>query len=74
MPLGKTFTTAGRNLRVGAYATMGMGAIDAVVSRPTARALGIPENNALVVSAPKADSAKLRRTLLGVLPKGGRSL
>ena len=72
MPLGKTFTTAGRNLRVGAYATMGMGAIDAVVSRPTARALGIPENNALVVSAPKADSAKLRRTLLRVLPKGGQ--
>ncbi|MER5626546.1 C40 family peptidase [Streptosporangium sp. NPDC002544] len=72
MPLGKTFTTAGQNLRVGAYATMGMGAIDAVVSRPTARALGIPENNALVVSAPKADSAKLRRALLRVLPKGGQ--
>lgn len=70
MPLGKTFTTAGRELRVGAYATMGMGAIDAVVSRPTARALGIPEDNALVVSAPKADSAKLRRTLLRALPKG----
>ncbi|GAA3422601.1 C40 family peptidase [Streptosporangium vulgare] len=72
MPLGKTFTTAGRNLRVGAYATMGMGAIDAVVSRPTARALGIPQNNALVVSAPKADSAKLRLTLLRALPKGAQ--
>ncbi|MEU4534939.1 C40 family peptidase [Streptosporangium sp. NPDC023825] len=72
MPLGKTFTTAGRNLRVGAYATMGMGAIDAVVSRPTARALGIPENNALVVSAPKADSAKLRLTLLRNLPRGSQ--
>ncbi|WP_329085977.1 MULTISPECIES: C40 family peptidase [unclassified Streptosporangium] len=72
MPLGKTFTTAGRNLRVGAYATMGMGAIDAVVSRPTARALGIPENNALVVSAPKTDSAKLRLTLLRALPKGAQ--
>ncbi len=72
MPLGKTFTTAGRNLRVGAYATMGMGAIDAVVSRPTARALGIPENNALVVSAPRADSAKLRLTLLRNLPKGSQ--
>ncbi|MER6832244.1 C40 family peptidase [Streptosporangium sp. NPDC000563] len=72
MPLGKTFTTAGRELRVGAYATMGMGAIDAVVSRPTARALGIPENNALVVSAPKADSAKLRLTLLRALPKGAQ--
>ncbi|MGJ6961093.1 C40 family peptidase [Streptosporangium sp. G11] len=72
MPLGKTFTTAGRNLRVGAYATMGMGAIDAVVSRPTARALGIPENNALVVSAPKTDSARLRLTLLRALPKGAQ--
>ncbi|MEU4833224.1 C40 family peptidase [Streptosporangium sp. NPDC023615] len=72
MPLGKTLTTAGRNLRVGAYATMGMGAIDAVVSRQTARALGIPQNNALVVSAPRADSAKLRRALLEVLPPGGQ--
>ncbi|GAA2861432.1 hypothetical protein GCM10010517_20090 [Streptosporangium fragile] len=72
MPLGKTFVTAGRSLRVGAYATMGMGAIDAVVSRDTARALGIPENNALVVSAPKTDSAKLRRTLLRLLPKDGQ--
>ncbi|MGC5014613.1 C40 family peptidase [Streptosporangium sp. DT93] len=72
MPLGKTFTTAGRSLRVGAYATMGMGAIDAVVSRQTARALGIPRDNALVVSAPGADSVKLRRALLEVLPSGGQ--
>ncbi|GAA4223134.1 cell wall-associated NlpC family hydrolase [Streptosporangium album] len=72
MPLGKSVTTAGRSLRVGAYATMGMGAIDAVVSRQTARALGIPENNALVVSAPKVDSAKLRRTLLRILPRGSQ--
>ncbi|MGV9775549.1 C40 family peptidase [Streptosporangium sp. NPDC003464] len=72
MPLGKSVATAGQTLRVGAYATMGMGAIDAVVSRQTARALGIPENNALVVSAPKADSAKLRRALLRILPRGSQ--
>ncbi|GAA3094739.1 C40 family peptidase [Streptosporangium carneum] len=72
MSLGKTVSTAGLTLRVGAYATMGMGAIDAVVSRPTARALGIPEDNALVVSAPRADSAELRRTLLRILPKGSQ--
>ena len=72
MPLGKTFTTAGRHLRVGAYATMGMGAIDAVVSKPTARALGIPQNNALVVSAPQVDSVVLRSTLLRILPRGGQ--
>ncbi|MEV8630075.1 C40 family peptidase [Streptosporangium sp. NPDC051023] len=72
MSLGKTVSTAGLNLRVGAYATMGMGAIDAVVSRATARALGIPEDNALVVSAPNTDSAELRRKLLRVLPKGSQ--
>ncbi|MFC7647725.1 hypothetical protein ACFQX6_49960 [Streptosporangium lutulentum] len=72
MPLGKTFTTARQKLRVGAYATMGMGSIDAVVSKTTARALGIPQNNALVVSAPQVDSVALRRTLLRVLPKGGQ--
>lgn len=72
MSLGKTVTTGSLSLRVGAYATMGMGAIDAVVSRPTARALGIPQDNALVVSAPRADSARLRRTLLRVLPRGSQ--
>ncbi|SFK36104.1 Cell wall-associated hydrolase, NlpC family [Streptosporangium canum] len=72
LSLGRSVTTAGQSLRVGAYATMGMGGIDAVVSRQTARALGIPENNALVVSAPKADSAKLRRALLRILPRGSQ--
>ncbi|MFF0306757.1 C40 family peptidase [Streptosporangium sp. NPDC004379] len=72
MPLGKVVNAAGRNLRVGAYATMGMGAIDAVVSRDTARALGVPENNALVVSAPRAGTARLRAALLRALPKGSQ--
>ncbi|GII93190.1 hypothetical protein Ssi02_34210 [Sinosporangium siamense] len=68
--LGGTAKSGARSLRIGAYATMGLGTIDAVVSRQTARSLGLPENNALVVSAPSVDSAKLRRTLLRVLPKG----
>ena len=72
MSLGKTVTTGSLSLRVGAYATMGMGAIDAVVSRPTARALGVPQDNALVVSAPRTDSAMLRRKLLRVLPRGSQ--
>ncbi|SDG88801.1 Cell wall-associated hydrolase, NlpC family [Sinosporangium album] len=70
LPLGTVASSGGRSLRVGAYATTGMGAIDAVVSRQTARMLGIPENNALIVSAPSVDSTRLRRTLLRVLPKG----
>lgn len=72
MSLGRTVGTGRTTLRVGAYATMGMGAIDAVVSRPVARLLGIPRDNALVVSAPSADSAKLRRALLRVLPAGSQ--
>ncbi|WP_245647187.1 C40 family peptidase [Microtetraspora niveoalba] len=70
--LGSTVTGGRLRLRVGAYATMGMGSISAVVSRQTARSLGIPEGNALVVSAPKVDSGKLRKKLLKVLPKGSQ--
>ncbi|MFI7534568.1 C40 family peptidase [Streptosporangium sp. NPDC049376] len=72
MTLGKTVSTSRTSLRVGAYATMGMGAIDAVVSQQTARSLGFPQDNALVVSAPGADSAELRNRLLRVLPKGSQ--
>jgi cell wall-associated NlpC family hydrolase len=72
LTLGRSIGTSGRTLRVGAYATMGMGAIDAVVSRPTARMLGIPQNNALVISAPKKDTAKLRAAVLRALPKGSQ--
>ncbi|MEV5411544.1 C40 family peptidase [Thermopolyspora sp. NPDC052614] len=68
--LGSTVDAGGRRLRVGAWATVGIGSIDAVVSRQTARSLGIPEGNALIVSAPKTDSARLRLRLLRVLPKG----
>ncbi|MBB6476321.1 C40 family peptidase [Sphaerisporangium rubeum] len=70
VPLGSTLDAGSRKLRVGAYATMGMGLINAVVSRDTARALGMPERNALVISAPDADSRTLRQRLLKALPKG----
>ena len=60
--------------RVGAYATMGIGEIDAVVSRTTAQSLGVPNGNALLISAPKADPDKLTRLLRKVLPKQARTL
>jgi cell wall-associated NlpC family hydrolase len=72
LKLGSTVDGGGRQLRVGAYATVGMGSISAVVSRQTARSLGIPTGNALVVSAPKADSRALRAKLLKLLPKGSQ--
>ncbi|GAA3111618.1 C40 family peptidase [Nonomuraea salmonea] len=58
------------HLRVGAYATTGFGAVDAVVSKDIGRSLGLPRDNALIVSAPKADSDVLRKRILARLPKG----
>ncbi|TDE38206.1 hypothetical protein E1289_03040 [Actinomadura sp. 6K520] len=60
---------AGR-VRVGAYASMGIGDVDAVVSRERARELGLPEGNALIISAPKADTGKLTARLKKILPRG----
>lgn len=57
-------------LRIGAYATTGFGAVDAVVSKETGRALGLPRDNALIISAPRTDSAALRDKVLKLLPKG----
>ncbi len=70
--LGSQVQSGGRRLRIGAYATVGMGSIAAIVSKGTAAALGIPDGNALVVSAPKVDSRKLRLRLLKILPKGSQ--
>ncbi|NUP67198.1 MAG: C40 family peptidase [Nonomuraea sp.] len=57
-------------LRIGAYATTGFGAVDAVISKDTGRLLRLPRDNALIVSAPKTDSGKLREAILDALPKG----
>ncbi|MFC4587311.1 C40 family peptidase [Sphaerisporangium corydalis] len=68
--LGSTVSAGAQKLRVGAYATTGMGMINAVVSEKVAASLGIPARNALVVSAPGVDATRLRLRLLKVLPKG----
>jgi cell wall-associated NlpC family hydrolase len=60
--------------RVGAYATMGMSEIDAVVSRTTAQSLGVPGANAILISAPKSDPGRLTKQLRRVLPKHARTL
>ncbi|WP_243722917.1 hypothetical protein [Actinomadura sp. 7K507] len=74
MPLGAVVPAGGSEgagrVRVGAYASMGIGDIDAVVSRRQARALGMPDGNGLVISAPKADVKKLSARLKKVLPRG----
>lgn len=65
--------TAGKtSLRVGALATMGIGEVDAVVSRPTARALGMADGNALLISAGKRDLTKLTRSVRRLVPRGSK--
>jgi cell wall-associated NlpC family hydrolase len=58
------------SVRVGAYATMGIGQVDAVVSHATAHTIGMPSGNALLVSAPHTNVTKLRKSLAKVLPRG----
>ncbi len=72
LPLGGTVHVAGRSaadLRVGGFATAGIGGIDAVVSHQTATSLGLPPGNAIVISAPKADLTALVSQIKQVVPK-----
>jgi cell wall-associated NlpC family hydrolase len=61
------------SVRVGAYATMGIGQVDAVVSHATAHTIGMPSDNALLVNAPHTNVTKLRRSIAKVVPHGVRS-
>ena len=70
IPLGGSVLAAGsttRRLPVAAFGTLGIGGVNAVVSDATARALGAPAGNAIVVSVRTgdftADSAAVRRLL-----------
>jgi hypothetical protein len=59
--------------RIGAYATMGIGDVDAVVSHAVAKSLGMPVGNGLLISAPKVKLDKLNTWLSKkVLPKGAK--
>ncbi|WP_232384746.1 hypothetical protein [Actinomadura violacea] len=76
LPLG-TVVQAGSSahpgqVRIGAYASLGIGSVDAVVSHEQAHALGLPGGNALLLSAPKTDLRKLSKRLKRVLPRGTR--
>ena len=73
IPLGGSVLAAGRTARrlpVVAFGTLGIGGVNAVVSDATARALGAPAGNAIVISVStsdfNADSASVGR----LLPRG----
>ncbi|MBR8744303.1 C40 family peptidase [Nocardiopsis sp. MG754419] len=67
LELGGDVTVAGGHgeipMEVWTHATSGIAGIDALVSRERARELGMPEGNALVISAPDADLRELHETL-----------
>lgn len=56
-------------VRVGAYATMGIGDIDAVVSKTTARRLGMAEGNVLLVAADDKNVARVKKAVGALVPK-----
>jgi hypothetical protein len=70
--LGSTVAAGGpahpASARIGAYAAMGITDVDAVVSHAQARSLGLPEGNALIVSAPTADVSTLAEAVRRLLP------
>ena len=73
LSLGGGITVTGlrpQRLRVVAFGTVGIGGVDAVVSDSTARLLGMPAGNAIVISAPPATVAALAARIKGVLPRG----
>jgi peptidoglycan DL-endopeptidase CwlO len=70
--LGGTVNVAGQRpevLKVGGYGTVGIGGVEGVVSDAVARTLGMPADNALVISAPKAKLTRLLATIKRRLPR-----
>jgi cell wall-associated NlpC family hydrolase len=77
LPLGSDVPVSGRRgvtpTRIGAFASVGMAGVDAVVSQATARQIGLKPHSGLLISAPGADPLALRKTILGIIGKHGRA-
>jgi peptidoglycan DL-endopeptidase CwlO len=58
------------DLPVAGFGTVGIAGVDAVVSDATARSLGIPAGNAIVISAPHAAFGSLIASIKKLLPRG----
>jgi peptidoglycan DL-endopeptidase CwlO len=73
LPLGRPVQMTGQRvekLPVAGLGTVGIGGVDAVVSDAVARSLGMPADNAIVISAPHADLNSLMRQVRKLLPHG----
>ncbi len=73
LSLGGHVTVSGRQLErlpVVAFGTVGIGGVDAVVSDSTARSLGVPAGNAIVISASPSSVGALAARIKDILPSG----
>jgi hypothetical protein len=76
LPLGRTVTVgnarASDQTRIGAFASMGIGAVDAVVDNAQGSRVGLTRRAGMLLSAPTADPLVLRRAALAILGHGDR--
>ena len=71
LPLGGVVHVAGakrENVPVAGFGTVGIQGVDAVVSDSVARSLGMPAQNAIVISAPHANLTALAKAAKKVIP------
>jgi len=76
LPLGATVPVKAAydtDIRIGAFASVGMAGVDAIVSDIRAQELGLPASSGVLVSAPKADAAQLRNAVRQVVGKHARA-
>jgi peptidoglycan DL-endopeptidase CwlO len=73
LPLNRPLRVSGRHIEdlpVAGFGTVGIAGVDAVVSDATARSLGIPARNAIVISAPHTVLSTLMAQIKKLLPRG----
>lgn len=75
LPLGGDVPVAATRevmpLRIGAFASVGMAGVDAVVSQARGKQLGLVPRTGLLISAPKADPLDLRKAALSIVKNHG---
>jgi cell wall-associated NlpC family hydrolase len=70
LPLGSTVPVRAASrapIRIGAFASVGMAGVDAVVSPQRAAEIGLQRRTGLVVSAPQADALDVRRAVHDII-------
>jgi cell wall-associated NlpC family hydrolase len=73
LPLGSDVAVGGHRgvtpIRIGAFASVGMAGVDAVVSQARAHQIGLQPRSGLLLSAPGTDPLAVRKSVLGVIGK-----